>query len=92
MLIELTYDVDLDLLCFVFGRYPVSLRNEIARQKSSIYQSLGLDLTREGFLSGTAEFEVDGRKFTADFSSDTWQDDPDADIRQLRVTGIEEHT
>lgn len=41
MLIELTYDLALELAFLVFGRYPIDSMNQIAAKKLAIYNKLG---------------------------------------------------
>jgi hypothetical protein len=90
LLVELTYDLALELEFLVFGRYPIDLMNQIASTKLSIYQNLGDDLGRPYMKVGVQEFQAEGQKFTVTFSSDTRARHPD-NIRPLRVMTIEEH-
>jgi hypothetical protein len=92
VLIDLTYDAIVELQILLTGRYPTSLMDVIATDKLKIYRSLGPDLARQGILSGSCDYEVEGRKFTALFASDTWKNDPANDIRPLRVLHIDEHS
>lgn len=90
LLIELTYDLALELEFLVFGRYPIDLMHQIAAKKLSIYQKLGDDLGRPYMKVGVEELQSEGRTFTVTFSSDTRIQHPD-NIRPLRVMTIEEH-
>ena len=92
MLIDLTYDLVLEIHFAVTGRYPTALMHEISKNKLEIYESLSRDLRRPDMMSGSQDFEVEGRKFTVLFASDTRQNDPLDDIRPLRVLHIDEHT
>ena len=92
MLIDLTYDLVVELHFLVTGRYPTALMNEITKNKLRIYENLAQDLRRPDLLSGSEDFEVEGRKFTVLFASDTRQDNHAADIRPLRVLHIDEHS
>ncbi len=95
MLIELTYDLALELAFLVFGRYPIDLMNQIAAKKLAIYnklgdEQLGDDLGRPYIKVGVEEFVSQGRKFTVTFSSDTRIQLP-PNIKPLRVMTMEEH-
>lgn len=90
MLIELTYDLALELAFLVFGRYPIDLMNQIAAKKLAIYNKLGDDLGRPYIKVGVEEFVSQGRKFTVTFSSDTRIQLP-PNIKPLRVMTMEEH-
>lgn len=92
MLIDLTYDFVVELHLLFTGRYPTALMDDISTNKLKIYKRLGRDLRRQDMLSGSMEFEVEGRKFTVLFASDTRQNDRASDIRPLRVLHIDEHT
>ena len=93
MLIDLSYDLVLELQFLVTGRYPTELMDQISAIKREIYQkNLIEDLRRPDLLSGSREFEVQGRKFTVLFASDTRQNDDGADIRPLRVMDVREHS
>ena len=92
MLIDLSYDLVVELQFLVTGRYPTALMDKISAVKTEIYQkNLIGDLRRPDLLSGSREFEVEGRKFTVLFASDTRQNDDAADIRPLRVMDVREH-
>ncbi len=91
MLIDLTYDLALELAFLVFGRYPIDLMNQIAAKKLDIYNKLGDDLGRPYIKVGVEEFETEGRKFTVTFMSDTRIQLP-PNIKPLRAMTIEEHT
>lgn len=90
MYIELSYDLAVDLEFLVLGRYPIELRDQIAGKKLAIYAGLGDDLGRPYIKVGVEEFEVEGRKFTVTFSSDT-RIRLRAGIKPLHVMTIEEH-
>ena len=46
LLIELSYDLALEVAFLVFGRYPIDLMNQIASKKLVIYDKLSDDLGR----------------------------------------------
>ena len=90
MLIELSYDFLVQLHFVWTKRYPLELRERIRTLKEEIYLNLIQDLARPDMLSGSRTFTIDGRGFEVSFASDTTQNDPVNDIRQLRVLQIEE--
>ncbi len=92
MLIKLSYDKYVYRQFYVWGRYPTELMKKISAIKVEIYKNLIEDLRWQYMLSGSREFEVQGRKFTVLFASDTRQNSDDADdIRPLRVIDVQEH-
>lgn len=92
LLIDLILDCYVELQFFWYGTYPTALIDQIAARKGAIYESLGPDLARQGWLSGSAEFKVEGRHFTVLFESDRRRDDPSTDTRSLWVLHIDEHS
>jgi len=92
MHIDLTYDLLVEVHFLYTGRYPIALMHEIGKNKVKIYNNLVPDLRRSDMLAGSMDFEVEGRKFTVLFASDTRQNDSAADIRPLRVLHIDEHS
>ena len=92
-LIKLTYDSYVERQFYVWGRYPVELMDRISAIKVEIYKNLIEDLRRPDMSSGSREFEVQGRKFTVLFASDTRQNSNHAaDIRPLTVMDVQEHS
>jgi hypothetical protein len=90
MLIDLSYDLALDLAFLVFGRYPIDLMHQIAAKKLDIYNKLSDDLGRPYIKVGVEKFKSEGRSFTVTFSSDT-RIHLQTGIKPLRVMTIEEH-
>ncbi len=90
MLIDLSYDLALDVAFLVLGRYPIDLMNRIAGKKLEIYKNLSDDLGRPYIKVGVEEFESEGRKFTVTFSSDA-RIHLQSNVKPLRVMTIEEH-
>ncbi|HUK49220.1 MAG TPA: hypothetical protein VLW06_16575 [Terriglobales bacterium] len=88
MHVELSFDLVLDLHFLVTGRFPIALRDEIAKHKQEIYDGLTQDPDRPDMLSVAREIDAAGRRFYVLFSSDKHQVDPDSDARPLRVIDI----
>jgi hypothetical protein len=88
VIVELTFDLALDLKFLVTQQFPISLKQMIGEQKNEIYGSLSRDLSSPYRLVGEKVFELsDGKRFLVFFVSDLRQ--PSAEYQPLRVTHIE---
>lgn len=88
MHIELSFDTVLDLHFLFTGRFPMSLKDEIGRQKNKIYSTLTQDPERADMLSAEREIDAGGRRFLVLFASDKRQVDTYSDVRRLKVVDI----
>ena len=88
MIVELTFDLPLDLRFLVTHQLPISLKELIGEQKNEIYASLSLDPNVRYRLTGSRTFTLsDGKRFLVFFVSDRRR--PSAEYQPLRVTRIE---
>ena len=92
MTIYLTFDFMVEIQFLWGDRFPLSLYEEIGRQKLEVYKSLKPDRDHPDLLTGSGDFHVAGRRFDVLFASDPQQVDHTSDIRPLRVINIEERT